>query len=77
MKIAVLGTRGFPNIQGGKEFMDKPLSDEEKRRQISMVAERYDWQRIADRMLEAYWQVIGGGKELAKIKFFFAKEGKR
>jgi len=42
------------------EFVDKPLSDEEKNRQINMVAERYDWERIADRTLEVYGQVVSG-----------------
>lgn len=40
-----------------KEFIDRPLTDEEKREQIGMVAEKYDWKKIADRTLEVYKQV--------------------
>ena len=41
------------------EFIEKPLSDEERQRQINMVAERYDWEKIAERTLEVYKLALG------------------
>lgn len=41
-----------------KEFVDKSLIAEEKRRQINMVAERYDWERIAEKTMEVYIKVL-------------------
>lgn len=41
-----------------KEFINKPLTEEEKRRQINMIAERYDWEKIAEKTLELY-KIIG------------------
>ena len=40
-----------------QEFMNTPLTKEEKIKQISMVAERYDWGKIADKTLQVYKQV--------------------
>ena len=40
-----------------QEFMNMPLTKEEKTKQISMVAERYDWGEIADKTLQVYKQV--------------------
>ena len=37
-----------------KEFVNKPLTEEEKRRQINMIAERYDWEKIAEKTLDVY-----------------------
>ena len=37
-----------------EEFTQKPLSREEKQTQISAVAQRYDWKRIAAETLEVY-----------------------
>jgi len=37
-----------------RQFVDKPLSEEERRRQLSMIAEKYNWERIAGRTLEVY-----------------------
>jgi glycosyltransferase involved in cell wall biosynthesis len=42
-----------------KEFVNKPLTGEEKKRQIRMIAERYDWEKIAERTLEVYDKVLG------------------
>ena len=36
------------------EFIDRPLNDEEKRRQINLIAERYDWEKIAEKTMEVY-----------------------
>ena len=41
-----------------KEFMDKPLTDEEKRRQIDMVAKKYNWEKIAAQTLQVYREVF-------------------
>ncbi|MCX5687424.1 MAG: glycosyltransferase family 4 protein [Candidatus Omnitrophica bacterium] len=40
-----------------REFMSKPLTDQEKKIQIQMVEERYSWDSAADRTLELYKQV--------------------
>lgn len=40
-----------------RQFVDKPLSEEERRRQLNMIAERYNWGRISDKTLEVYKQV--------------------
>ena len=37
-----------------KEFIDKPLNKEEKGKQINMIAERYDWEKIAEKTMEVY-----------------------
>ena len=42
-----------------REFIEKPLSDEERQQQINMVAERYDWEKIAERTLEVYKLALG------------------
>jgi glycosyltransferase involved in cell wall biosynthesis len=39
------------------EFISKPLSVEEKSRQISLISEKYDWGRIAEKTLEVYKRV--------------------
>lgn len=39
-------------------FADRPLTEEEKTAQIRMVAEKYDWERIAEQTLEVYKQVL-------------------
>jgi len=39
------------------EFTNKPLTVEEKKRQISMIAERYDWEKIAEKTLKVYDKV--------------------
>lgn len=41
-----------------KEFLDKPLTVEEKKRQIRMIAERYDWKKIAEETLKVYDKVL-------------------
>ena len=40
-----------------KEFIDKPLTDEEKSRQIERVTKVYNWENIADMTLDIYQQV--------------------
>ncbi|MCM8791031.1 MAG: glycosyltransferase family 4 protein [Candidatus Omnitrophica bacterium] len=42
-----------------REFSLKPLSDEEKKRQIEMVAEKYNWDIIADQTRLVYKKVSG------------------
>ncbi len=37
-----------------EEFVHKPLTDEERKIQLRGIAEKYNWQRIADRTLEVY-----------------------
>ncbi len=51
-----------------KEFVDKPLTEDEKTRQISMIAEKYSWQNIADKTLEVYKGVLS-----KKLKNSFEK----
>ena len=41
------------------EFISKPLSIEEKSRQVSLISEKYDWGRIAQQTLEVYKLVSG------------------
>lgn len=41
-----------------KEFIDKPLSEEDRKKQIRMISERYDWEKIAERTLEVYGKVF-------------------
>jgi glycosyltransferase involved in cell wall biosynthesis len=40
-----------------KEFIERPLSGEEKKRQIEMIRRRYNWDSIANKTLEVYMQV--------------------
>lgn len=42
-----------------REFINRPLTDQEKKEQIEMIQERYNWDAIADRTLEVYRQVRG------------------
>ena len=44
-----------------REFIDRPLSEEERRRQIRMMAEQYDWGRLAEETVEVYREVVGCG----------------
>jgi glycosyltransferase involved in cell wall biosynthesis len=39
------------------EFSAKPLTDDDRRKQIAMVAERYNWDDIARRTLGVYESV--------------------
>lgn len=41
-----------------REFIDKPLSEENRRKQIHMIAERYDWEKIAEKTLKVYGKVL-------------------
>jgi len=43
-----------------KEFVDKPLTDEERRKQLNVIFERYNWERIAEKTLEVYQSVVYG-----------------
>lgn len=45
------------------EFINNPLSDEEKTRQIDTIRERYDWEKIAAMTLDVYKKVYFGNKE--------------
>ncbi|MBI5184071.1 MAG: glycosyltransferase family 4 protein, partial [Nitrospinae bacterium] len=40
-----------------REFINRPLTDEDRKGQIDIVAERYDWDKIATRTLEVYRRV--------------------
>ena len=42
-----------------EEFIVKPLSEEDRTNQISMISERYDWEKIAEKTLEVYGKVFG------------------
>lgn len=37
-----------------KEYIDKPLNEAEKRKQITMISQRYNWGEIAERTLKVY-----------------------
>ncbi|OGS71108.1 MAG: glycosyltransferase [Flavobacteria bacterium RIFCSPLOWO2_12_FULL_35_11] len=41
-----------------KEFVNKPLSEEDRKKQIRMISERYDWEKIAEKTLEVYGKVL-------------------
>ena len=41
-----------------KEFIDSPLSKEEKEKQISMITKKYDWEKIAVRTKRIYEEVL-------------------
>ena len=41
-----------------REFSVRPLSVEEKERQMAMIREKYDWGRIAERTMSVYRKVI-------------------
>lgn len=41
-----------------REFIDKPLSDEERRRQLTLIAERHNWDKIADATLKVYYSIL-------------------
>lgn len=40
-----------------KEFVDKQLTAEEKRKQLDLISQRYNWKRIADMTLGVYQRV--------------------
>jgi glycosyltransferase involved in cell wall biosynthesis len=40
-----------------REFMNRPLADQEKKEQIKMIQERYNWNTIIKKTLEVYMQV--------------------
>ena len=42
------------------EFVHKPLTDEEKRNQLNVIFERYNWKIIAEKTLEVYQSVAYG-----------------
>ena len=37
-----------------REFAAKPMTEEQKSRQIAILKEKYDWDKIAERTLEVY-----------------------
>jgi glycosyltransferase involved in cell wall biosynthesis len=41
-----------------REYAEKPMSEEEKSRQIEVIREKYDWDKIARETLEVYKKVI-------------------
>ncbi|MCF6159366.1 MAG: glycosyltransferase [wastewater metagenome] len=45
-----------------REFVNNPLSDEEKARQIDMIRERYDWEKTAAMTMDVYREVHFGNK---------------
>ncbi len=48
-----------------KEFIDKPLSEEDRKKQIRMIAERYNWEKIAEKTLELY-KIIGRSSRITR-----------
>jgi len=40
-----------------REYIDRPIKDEEKKKQIDTISERYNWENIADRVFEVYREV--------------------
>lgn len=40
-----------------RKFINKPMTSEDKKRQIKMVSERYNWENITNRTLEVYKKV--------------------
>lgn len=43
-----------------REFVNKPLSNKEKTRQINMIKERYDWEKIAVKTVAVYKKIYNG-----------------
>lgn len=41
-----------------REFSNKPRGDEEIKKQISTIAEKYNWEKIAERTLEVYKAMV-------------------
>ena len=41
-----------------KEFINKPFGEEERKRQIGIIAEKYNWEKIAEDTLKVYKSVI-------------------
>ncbi len=41
-----------------EEFINKPFKEEERKRQINIIAEQYNWGKIADDTLKVYKSVI-------------------
>jgi glycosyltransferase involved in cell wall biosynthesis len=41
-----------------KEFISKPWGKDERKKQIDMIAERYNWKNIADETLKVYKKVL-------------------
>ena len=39
------------------QWMDRPLTDDQRRKQLQMIDEKYNWENIADRTLEVYKRV--------------------
>ncbi len=44
-----------------KEFINMPLTENEKREQITMISQRYNWERIAEKTVEVYKNIQAGG----------------
>jgi glycosyltransferase involved in cell wall biosynthesis len=38
--------------------IDRPWTEEEKRKQMDMIRQRYDWKKIAEKTLEVYRRVV-------------------
>lgn len=43
-----------------QEYLDKPLCEEEKKEQITMIAERYNWDTIANKTANVYKGIMNG-----------------
>jgi glycosyltransferase involved in cell wall biosynthesis len=43
-----------------KEFVHRPLTETEKESQRTLLARKFDWEKIADRTLEVYKSVVYG-----------------
>ena len=54
-----------------EEFFNKPLTEEEKRKQINNIAEKYNWEKIAERTLKVYKNLVSN---LEKRQIIFEKQ---
>lgn len=41
-----------------KEYITKPLSEAEKTKQITMISQRYNWEKIAERTMKVYKNIL-------------------
>jgi len=45
------------------EFIEKPITNFERKEQLDLIARKYDWAGIADRTLNVYKEVVAGRKK--------------
>lgn len=62
--VEINGSRFFKAGDAGdlsekiKEFIKKPQDENEKKQQLKMIAEKYDWDKIADETLKVYERAV-------------------